>query len=313
VEITPTILGMDSWRFVFILWGIISIGIGVLVWFFAKDPPRGLTDQTSGKNGAVQRKLTWQDYREILTNKTFLVIVLQGLAGSIPWYGLLFFTTWFEYVGFGPLTAGIIFALVVTGAAGGNLLGGLIGDRAAKWSPKRGRVMIAQISGASAIPFLVLFFFVIPPKTSSLGTFVIVGIIFGLMKPWAAAGTNNPIFSEIFEPEIRGTVYGIDRIFEGSFQSLGTIFVSIIATMFGYQSLPTGQTIAQQTAAFNAQNAYSLGMGMFWVGVVLWSISCALYTLVYFFYPKDYEKMRLKMAERARAQQESAENGQSDS
>ncbi|HMF30511.1 MAG TPA: MFS transporter [Candidatus Lokiarchaeia archaeon] len=306
VEITPTILGMDSWRFVFIVWGVISIGIGVLVWVFARDPARGLMDGAAGEKGVDEgerRKLTWKDYKEILSNKTFLVIVLQGLAGSIPWNGLLFFTTFFEYVGFGPLTAGLIFALVVTGAACGNLLGGWVGDKAAKWSPKRGRILIAQISQLAGVPFLILFFFAIPMNPSSLVPYILLGVTFGLVKPWAGPGTNSPIFSEIFEPEIRGTVFGVDRVFEGSFQSLGTIFVSIIATLNGYQTLPVGQTIAQQTAVFNAQNAMALGMGMFWVGIVLWGLSTALYTLVYFFYPKDYEKMRLKMEERAKQRQ----------
>jgi len=298
VDISSKILGMDSWRFVFVIWGLVSIGIGVLVWFFAKDPVRGQMDNASGE----KHNLTWKDYKEILTNKTFLVIVLQGLAGSIPWNGLLFLTTWFEFVGFGPLVAGLLFAVLATGAAVGELLGGWLGDRAAKWSPNRGRVMIAQISGISGIPMILLLFFVIPMKTSSMLLYIILGVLTGLLKTWSAPGTNSPIFSEIFPPEIRGSVYGVDRIFEGSFQSLGTVLVSLIATAFGYQTLPPGQKIADQTAIFNATNAMALAQGMFWVGFVLWILGVCLYTLVYIYYPKDRDRMRGILADRARNQ-----------
>jgi len=298
VEITPKILGMDSWRFVFVLWGLISMGIGVLVWVIAKDPKRGIADNSS----VEKRKLTWADYKEILTNKTFLVIVLQGLAGSIPWNGLLFITTWFEFVGYSPLVAGLMFAVVATGAALGELLGGWLGDRAAKRSPNRGRVMIAQISGISGIPLLFVLFFVIPMHTSSFIIYMSMGALTGLLITWAAPGTNNPIFSEIFEPEIRGSVYGVDRIFEGSFQSLGTVFVSVIATLFGYKTIPIGQTIAMQSAAFNATNAMALAYGMFLVGLVLWTLSVSLYTLVYFYYPKDRDQMKRLLAEREASQ-----------
>jgi MFS family permease len=295
VEIYPgKILGLDSWRFVFVIWGLVSIGIGVLVWFVAKDPTRGLTDNSS----VAKRKLTWRDYKEILTNKTFLVIVLQGLAGSIPWNGLFFLVTWFEFIGFGPLTAGLLFAVLATGAALGELLGGWLGDRAAKWSPNRGRVMIAQISGLAGIPMFGVLLFAFPMSTSSLLMYAIFGALAGLVKTWSAPGTNNPIFSEIFEPEIRGTVYGIDRIFEGSFQSLGTVFVSVLATIFGYVSIPLGQTIAMQSPAFKAMDAMALAQAMFWVGLVLWGLGTALYTLVYFYYPNDRDRMKKLLAER---------------
>jgi MFS family permease len=296
VDVTPKILGMDSWRFVFVLWGIISIGIGILVWAFAKDPERGQMDSASGET----HRLSMKDYREILTNKTFLVIVLQGLAGSIPWNGLLFITTWFEFVGFGPLTAGLLFAVLATGAALGELLGGWLGDRAAKWSPNRGRIMIAQISGISGIPMLFVIFFVIPMQTSSIIYYAILGALTGLLKTWSAPGTNNPIFSEVLPPEIRGSVYGIDRVFEGSFQSLGTVLVSVIATAFGYATTQTG---GESLAVFNATNAMALAQGMFWVGFVLWILGVSLYTLVYFYYPKDRERMRAILAERAAKQE----------
>ena len=70
VAVTPTILGIDSWRFVFIIWGIISILIGIIVLMFAKDPVRGQMDfniqNPDEKKKIQQHVLDKSDYKKIL-------------------------------------------------------------------------------------------------------------------------------------------------------------------------------------------------------------------------------------------------------
>ncbi|HMF32317.1 MAG TPA: MFS transporter [Candidatus Lokiarchaeia archaeon] len=305
VSETDFILGIDSWRFIFIVWGLISIVIAGLVIVFAKDPARGQMDAGKDAKAAETHKPTWADYKEILTNRTFVLIVAQGVAGSIPWNALLFLTAWFEYIGFTPIVAGLAFALVAIGSAFGNLLGGWIGDKAAKWNPQKGRILIAQISVFTGIPLMAVIFFAIPMSTDSFIAYVLVGFLTGILISWSGPGCTNPLFSEIFLPEIRGSVYSVDRLFEGSFQALGTIFVSMVAVAYGFQT-PVG-TIAQQTAAFNATNALALAWGMFWITTVPWSICLILFTLVYFTYPKDCQRIRTLLQERERQTRTQAE------
>src|SRR5271157_3731527 len=295
VSSTDYVLGMESWRFVFVVWGIISIGIGFLVYFFAVDPVRGLMDPGSTKKGlqlAEQHKVTWADYKEILTNKTFLVLILQGLIGSIPWNAILFMVAWFEYIGFGALTAGLIFVAIALGNAFGNLGGGLIGDRAAKWKPKSGRILMAQISRLAGIPLVYILFFIIPGKTDSMGLYLLVGVITGFMTAWPSNAANFPIFSEIFEPEIRGSVFSVDRVFEGSFQSLGSVFVSGLATIFGFIQPAQGADPSSLGPVVMAFDAHTLAVAMFLSCALPWIICVCAYTLLYFTYPKDRDAMR---------------------
>jgi MFS family permease len=309
VQITPTILGMESWRFVFVVWGVISIGIGFFVWGLSKDPVRGLMDPGStglGLELAENHKVSWADYKEIITNKTFLVIILQGLIGSMPWNAILFMVTWFEYIGFGPLIAGLIFVVIALGNAFGNLCGGLIGDRAAKWKPNSGRVLMAQISRLAGIPLVFVIFFIIPRTTASIGLYVLIGAITGFMTAWPSNSTNFPIFSEIFEPEIRGSVYSIDRVFEGTFQSLGSVFVSLVATAYGFLTPPPNTLLINLPSAFLATNASALAFGMLWVCMIPWIISLALYTFLYFTYPKDFQTMHNLLEARARVDEQGA-------
>jgi MFS family permease len=296
------ILGIDSWRFVFIMWGLISVLIGVLVLLFAKDPLRGEMEPelrevlTSEK--AERYTVKRSDFWKILKNKTFLLIVLQGTAGSIPWNGILFMIYWFEYIGFDPLTAGLIFSVIAIGAALGNLFGGWLGDKAAKWSPNRGRIMIAQISVFTGIPLTMVIFLIIPMTPASMLLYIIIGALTGFLISWTAGGANNPIFSEIFEPEIRSSVYSVDRMFEGAFAALGTVFVGLVAAGFGYITPPIGADLS--TLPYRLANMTALAWGMFLVALIPWIICLIIYSFVYLTYPKDYEKMRITLEERAK-------------
>ncbi|WXG47279.1 MAG: MFS transporter [Candidatus Atabeyarchaeum deiterrae] len=300
------IMGITGWRFVFLTWGALSIIIGVTILAVAKDPLRGEMEPELMKVLTAQKaekyKVKRSDFKKILSNKTFDIILLQGVAGSLPWNGIFFMITWFEYIGFDSLTAGLIFALVAIGAAVGNLFGGWIGDRAAKWRPRSGRIIAAQISVFSGIPLTYVIFLLIPAVTDSILLFVIFGALTGLLISWCGP-QNSTIFSDIFEPEIRGTVFSVDRVFEGSVAALGTVFVGAASLLFGFIQPPLGMTVPEFRAANPAAavaNTAALGQAMFLVAVIPWILCLIFYTLAYKTYAVDAEKMRKKLEQRGR-------------
>ena len=302
VGFSSQIFGIDTWRFIFIIWGFISIVIGILVLIFAKDPIRGEMEpelrETLTSEKAKSYKLKLSDFKQILKNKTFLLIALQGTAGSIPWNGILFMIIWFEYIGFDPLTAGLIFSIIAIGAAIGNLFGGWLGDRAAKWSPKRGRLIIAQISVFAGIPLTMVIFIIIPMSINSILLYILVGVITGSLISWTAGGTNFPILSEIFQPEIRSSVFSLDIMFESAFGALGSVFVGLAAAGFGYITPPIGADVS--TLPYRVINMTALAWGMFITALIPWIICLILYTFIYFTYPKDYKEMRVFLEQRAK-------------
>jgi len=293
------IFGIEGWRFVFISMAAISIIIGLLVVLVAKDPVRGkserqLTDVITQER-AERYTVKGSDFKRILKNKTFDLILLQGVAGSIPWNGIFFMVLWWEYMGFDPLTAGLMFSLVAIGAAVGNLMGGWIGDRAARWRPNSGRIIISQISVFSGIPLTYVIFILIPATTDSMFLYIALGAITGLLISWCSA-QNYTIFSEVFEPEIRSTVYSVDRVFEGSVASLGTVIVGFIAGLLGY--VAPSVAIDQLPKAVTVTNTTALGQGMFIAAVIPWILCLIFYTFVYKTYPGDREKTRQVLEKR---------------
>ncbi len=163
----------SDWRSVFIIWGIISIVLAGLVMLFAKDPIRGQMDPDFDPSKSVQNcpKLQGKVFKEIFSNTTFMIIVIQGVIGSLPWNAILFIVAWFEDIGFGIDIANYMFLFMAVGAAIGNLLGGVIGDWAAKKSPKYGRIASAQFSAAMEVPLAFILFKVIPQAVKSMYSF----------------------------------------------------------------------------------------------------------------------------------------------
>jgi MFS family permease len=299
------ILGMEAWRFVFVTMSLISIIIGIFVFVVAKDPIRGKSEHQLTKvitwEKAKKYQVRFSDYKKILKNKTFDLILLQGIAGSIPWNGIFFMVLWWEFMGFDSLTAGLMFSLVAVGAALGNLMGGWIGDKAATWRPMSGRIIVAQISVLSGIPLTYVVFILIPPTTGSMLLYVLLGALTGLLISWCGP-QNNAICSEIFEPEIRSTVFSVDRVFEGSAAALGTVVVGLIAGLLGYTT--PAVKISELPNAVRIADMMTLAQGMFVVALITWTLCLLFYTFVYKTYPADAEKIRKILEQRRRELEE---------
>lgn len=293
---------IEGWRFSFIVIGSFSVVLGVLVMTLGKDPIRGALErgtQVQTQEPKEKYKITWKDYKEILTNKTFLLIIAQGSAGSIPWNSILWMPYWLEHLGFDSGLTAIAFAVVAIGAAGGNLFGGFIGDWIEKRNPDKGRIMIAQISVFAGIPMMFILFLLMPRQSTTgvLIGFIILGIITGFLISWTGPAANNPILSELFKPEIRGTAFALDRLFEGSVAASGTAVVAAIATGLGFTDPGAGQPISSLTALQISTNIDAMAWGIIIATTIPWAICLLFYSFIYITYPKDRDRTRKIMLE----------------
>ena len=291
--------GIPGWRLVFFGVSLFSIVLAIAMYKYGVDPVRGdaeseLHDVINPRNEHVF-KISRSDLKKIMTNKTYLLIMTQGIAGSISFASLLFAIFWFELIGFQSLAAGIIFAVVAVGAALGNLFGGWIGDKAAKWDYDRGRIVISQISVFSGIPLMITFFWILPHTQTllTIALYVIVGSFTGFTISWSASATNYPIFSEIFEPEIRSSAYAIDNLFEGSISAAGTLIVGLLADdFFGYIAPTSGTPISSLSFAVREADITALANALVVSTVVPWFICLCIYFFVYYFYPRDRDRVK---------------------
>ncbi len=298
--------GIDGWRLVFFAISFFSIFIALINIKFGIDPVRGEAEDELHDLITPQNQhffsISWSDFKKIISNRTYILIVTQGIAGSLSFASLVFAITWFEWVGFPSIVAGIIFAVVAIGAALGNLFGGWIGDKASKWDYDKGRIIISQISVFSGIPLMITFFWILPHSDTILTIifFILVGSFTGFTISWSASATNYPIFSEIFEPEIRSSAFAIDNLFEGSISASGTLIVSYLAdNIFGYAPVLSTEPLKKISTKVRENNITALSNALVLSTVIPWLICLFIYFFVYKSYPRDRDRIKNILHERS--------------
>ncbi|KAL9270553.1 spinster-like protein [Drosera capensis] len=289
--------GLPGWRFAFIMMATLSTLIAFLVFLFVVDPRR-----THGSAGAAERSAliegnhggsasiwreSWTAMKAVMKVQTFQVIVLQGLVGSLPWTAMVFFTMWFELIGFDHNNSAALLSFFAVGGALGGLLGGAIADRMSRLYPHSGRIMCAQFSAFMGIPFSWYLLTVIPPSVSSWYTYAITLLAMGLTISWNATAANGPMFAEVVPAKHRTMIYAFDRAFEVSFSSFAAPLVGILAErMYGYDP----KSVIPDSGS--VQEAFALSRGLLSMMVVPFGLCCLLYSPLYFTFKRDRDNAR---------------------
>ena len=272
---TPTL-----WRWGYFLLGGFSVLSGLAVWFLVEEPVRGEAEpELAGKithEDAKKFGLQLSDLPKVLKIPTIWVAIGQGLAGSMPWVVMgSFLITWLVNDRDIPAeNATLVFAGIVLGTVISNIIGGYLGDWAEQKSPKYGRTVIGQISIISGIPLTYILF----TQTDNWSLWGIIALSFftALMISWPGKGAKEPMMQGVVPPELRGTAFSMTTFIESGFAAIAGVIAGSLADRIG------------------------LTQALLWTVPFPWIICAALFSLFYFTYPKDSEKLRNQMAERAR-------------
>lgn len=296
-------LGIPGWRFAFVMMASISVFIGCLVYLFVVDP-RTLSsnDHSPGREnrervdllekGNGNSKSLWLESlaatRTVIKVKTFQIIVLQGLVGSLPWTAMVFFTLWFELIGFDHNSTATLLSLFAAGCALGSFLGGMIADRMSRLYPYHGRIMCAQFSAFMGIPFSWFLLVIIPQSIGSYNMFSVTLLLMGLTISWNATAANGPMFAEVVPAKHRTMIYAFDRAFEVSFSSFAAPLVGILAEkIYGYDPKTIDPVLG------SAKEAYALSRGLFNMMAVPFGLCCLFYTPLYWIFRRDRDSVRM--------------------
>jgi MFS family permease len=269
----------DLWRWGFISLGVFSAISGLVVWFLVEEPVRGAAEpELQGRitaEVAADYRIEASDVPKVLRIPTIWVAILQGMAGTMPWVIMgLYFITWLvndrdrDESG-----ATVAFAGIVIGTVISNIMGGMIGDYADKVNPKYGRIVIGQFSIISGIPLS--YWLLTGTENWSLGALLALSLVTALFISWPGKGAKEPMMQAVTPPELRSVAYSVVAIIENGFSALVAIFAGWLADRIG------------------------LTQAMVWTIPVPWIVCAAVFTVFYFTYPRDAEKLRRQMSDRA--------------
>ncbi|KAM7250807.1 hypothetical protein ACFE04_022690 [Oxalis oulophora] len=294
--------GIPGWRFAFIMMALASSVIGFLVFLLVVDPRNTISVPRDASEDFESDKLiersnisvtsvwteSWAATKAVIKVKTFQIIVLQGIIGSLPWTAMVFFTMWFELIGFDHNKTAALLSLFAIGCAVGSFMGGIIADRICRFLPNSGRIICAQFSAFMGIPFTLFLLLVIPQSVDSYYIFAVTLLFMGLTISWNATAANGPMFAEVVPTKHRTMIYAFDRAFEGGISSFAAPLVGILSErIFGYDSTSIDPIKG------SAHQAFALSRGLLTMMVVPFGICCLCYTPLYKFFKQDRDNARM--------------------
>merc|ERR1712137_70384 len=267
--------------------------LGCAIMFRVSEPNRERLEATKGE----QRRgyCSWVNVVrqnmpkvvQLFKYPTFVLILCQGAPGTAPWTVFPNFTQWLQLSCFTDAQTALIFSAFGWGTAFSNLISGGLLNLVARRFPDHGPPSLANFSVASGIPFLVLFFYILP-KPAELGAgsqdvplYYVSFLLFGVCA--AMCGTiNKKVFSDIVPAEIYAYVFAIDQVIE---QSIGNVFPLtlglLVDEVFDYD------VSAVEDGGCAPSEGKKLGKGMFIVCNVAWAICFSVYLGMHCTYPKD--------------------------
>lgn len=293
--------GIPGWRCAFILMATLSSLIGILVFLFVDDPRKVNSFAPDSSKSLYGGDLTgkgsdaksvwmesWAAMKSVIKVQTFQIIVLQGVVGMLPWTAMVFFTMWFELIGFNHNNTAALLSLFAVGCAVGSLLGGVIADRLSFVFPNSGRVICAQFSSFMGIPFSLILLRVIPQNTDSWFSYAVTLLLMGLTISWCLTAANAPMFAEVVPAKHRTMIYAFDRAFEVSFSSFAAPLVGIMSEkIYGYDAKSIDPVRG------SLREALALSKGLLSMMAVPFGLCCLLYTPLHVAFGRDRDNARI--------------------
>ncbi|GAB1645484.1 MFS transporter [Krasilnikovia sp. MM14-A1259] len=253
------LLGHDDWRRPFLAVSAAGL-IAAAAYLLTYDVPRG-DSQPELAGIEYDERIHRDDLPKILGRRTNVWLILQGFSaqialGSLVWLPVLFRSR-AEAQGYSSGTAvlvGSVFATLFQVGGALSILGGLIGDRLQRRTP-RGRALVAAVGVLAAVPFYVVLFLVpmrigVPDSAGSgavlravlanVFTEPTVGACFATaVFALALTSANSPnwfaMIADVNPPEHRGTVYSLGNLVNGAGRAGGNALVGV-----AFRALATG-------------------------------------------------------------------------
>jgi len=260
-----------SWRSAFFITGPIGVVIGILTILLVRDVPRGSSEpELEGLLVQDVYKARLSDLSKLLRNRSLLLLYLQGFWGVFPWNAITFWIiTYMEKErGFAPDFVMVVMVLWLVAMTAGNIVAGYLGDWLFRVT-KRGRALL----GAVVVLFSAILIY-LTMNAATTEEFLIFGLLTAFEIPMAGPNVVAMI-TDVTEPELRASATGYLRFFEN-----------------------IGSAVSPALTGFMAEGL-SLGAAITIVSASTWLMCFVFFTLLAIVIPKDIDRLRRIIRERA--------------
>lgn len=266
-------MGVDGdWRLPFVIAAVPNFVIVFLYWVFSPEPKAAASEEATRELVAAglvyPKRIRLADYKGLFSTKTNLFLLLQGIAGTIPW-GSFFFINKFldENKGLAEGPAFAVFLIMGIGMTLGNIVGGEWGRIIFKRNPKQLPIFCVwtTLAGAALVIYILLW---APSEAVSLS---VLGF-FGALLVSITGPNMKTMLLDVNAPEQRGAIFSIFNLTDSLGTGLGRGFAGVLSGAVG----------------LSVSLAVCSGF---------WLICAALLFVVTFFFVPDIDKLKKLMSE----------------
>ncbi|GBG25921.1 Synaptic vesicle 2-related protein [Hondaea fermentalgiana] len=224
-----------GWRVPFVMVAVPAYFLALVLLVTTQEPRRGtkeeILNQVAASSSIVySERITWQKVKVLLSCNTVVLLLIQGLPGSLPWGVMIVYFNDFlsTELGISVELSTVVVLLYGIGIVLGQVWAGWLTDR---WFLHRKRSItlgmgastilggvpvILMLYGANWLPVWAFFLLTIP-----------AGFLAGI--PGSVLRT---LMLNVTVPEVRGTAFAILNLVDDLGRGLGPFFVSFIIAAF---------------------------------------------------------------------------------
>ena len=270
------VLQLEGWRTIFLVTGLLGLGMAALIYFGVQDVPRGQSEPELENIAEMgQFRFNWDALKDALKKKTMWFIFLQGFAGVFPWNVITYFFFGYLMTERGYDNNSVLFTMgpVVLILAAGYFVCGSLGD----WLFKRtlkGRIIISSVGVILGAVFL---FLALNTPIEDKNTFFILMCLTALFMPFSSPNVTSTVF-DISLPDVRSSAQAVEYFIENSGAALAPAIAGAIAFSTGSKQ-------------------YAIMV----VCITAWVLCFFLYLGALFFVDDDIKSLHAQLAERAKS------------
>lgn len=262
-----------GWRNVFFITGALGVLLALLIFFFVKEPRRGVTEpELAGASQVVEKRFSFRTVLQLSKKPTLIFIFANSFFGVIPWQVITFWI--FRYLeterDYAQGRLFLFMVIVVLILAAGYPIGGALGDFFFRRHP-RGRLLVSTAGILLGMVFLAL---AVTTPTSRGFLFEILLGLTALFMPLAGPNAIATIY-DVTEPEVRSTANSLMNFLE----QLGSAAAPAIAGLIAVRA--------------------SLGTAILVICTAAWAICLVFIVIAAVLVPRDIARLRKELQSRA--------------
>merc|ERR1712056_27078 len=225
-----------GWRIAYVIVSSFAVVASVLSFrVMPHVPPPKLTQEEEQQSSLAVAAQEIKTMIRFLRYPSFVLMICQGIFGSIPWIVIGNLNLYARLCGFEQWT---LFWLGLPGILGiaSGFLGGNLSDRLNKMIGPRGRPLTAMMSVACTIPLKYTLWYGILPGSyfNNVWTFVAIEALWNFTGHWPQPGCNFPILGQIVTGKQRNKVMCWEMALENTMANIiGNLAVPIIVRELG--------------------------------------------------------------------------------